>query len=405
MAAAAFFFNQHLKCAEPYDTIKTKILLLLKYIVKGEDMTEGDGLKLERDLKEQIISWIVMTLMFITIWYMLNIVLLTFMITFIFYHLVELIQRYRRKMFSVQVPDGFILTLLYVIFILILIFASIGLGPKLAAYFTDLANAFMNFNVDAVKASIDPRLADLLGNIDFNKYIAEAGAMLASGVTAVGGFGINVFFSLILSFLLLLEKKKIIMFGERLADSRISFIYDYWINFGGNFVTTFGKVMKVQLTIALVNSIISMILLTILDFPQIMSLGIMIFLLGLIPVAGVIISLVPLSILAFNIGGISKVVAVICMVTLIHMLEAYVLNPKLMSNQTELPICFIFIILLVGEHYLGVWGLLIGVPIFIFLLNALGVNYAGVSSKEKHKHKPWKKKGDEEKITNCDDIY
>ncbi|HVI41742.1 MAG TPA: AI-2E family transporter [Anaerovoracaceae bacterium] len=368
-------------------------------------MTEGDGLKLERDLKEQIISWIVMTLMFITIWYMLNIVLLTFMITFIFYHLVELIQRYRRKMFSVQVPDGFILTLLYVIFILILIFASIGLGPKLAAYFTDLANAFMNFNVDAVKASIDPRLADLLGNIDFNKYIAEAGAMLASGVTAVGGFGINVFFSLILSFLLLLEKKKIIMFGERLADSRISFIYDYWINFGGNFVTTFGKVMKVQLTIALVNSIISMILLTILDFPQIMSLGIMIFLLGLIPVAGVIISLVPLSILAFNIGGISKVVAVICMVTLIHMLEAYVLNPKLMSNQTELPICFIFIILLVGEHYLGVWGLLIGVPIFIFLLNALGVNYAGVSSKEKHKHKPWKKKGDEEKITNCDDIY
>ncbi len=172
-----------------------------------------------------------------------------------------------------------------------------------------------------------------------------------------------------------------------LAGSRISFIYDYWITFGGNFCNTFGKVMKVQVTIALINSIISIILLTILGFPQVMSLGVMIFLLGLIPVAGVAISLIPLSIIAFNIGGISKVVAVILMVLLIHGLEAYILNPKLMSDKTELPVCFVFIILLVGEHYMGVWGLLIGVPIFIFLLNAMKVNYSDSHKKEKHRKK------------------
>ena len=33
--------------------------------------------------------------------------------------------------------------------------------------------------------------------------------MLATGVTAVGGFGVNLFLALILSYLLLLEKKKI----------------------------------------------------------------------------------------------------------------------------------------------------------------------------------------------------
>ncbi len=370
-------------------------------------MTEKSEIKIDRDLKERIISWIVMTLMFITIvWYMLNIVLLTFIITFVFYHMVEWIQRKRREMipYQLQVPDGFILTVLYTLFILILIFASIVLIPKLAAYFTDLANVFINFNIDAVKGAIDPRLAEVLEHIDFNKYIAEAGFMLASGVTAVGGFGVNMFLSLILSFLLLLEKKKIKKFGERLAGSRISFIYDYWITFGGNFCNTFGKVMKVQVTIALINSIISMILLTILDFPQIMSLGVMIFLLGLIPVAGVIISLVPLSIIAFNIGGISKVIAVILMIVLIHSMEAYILNPKLMSDQTELPVCFIFIILLVGEHYLGVWGLLIGVPIFIFLLDALEVNYAD-ENRERHKHKHNKKKRkDKETVTNLDDL-
>lgn len=366
-------------------------------------MTEDSNIKINKDLKERLISWIVMTLMFITIWYMLNIVLLTFIITFTFYHLVAWVQKRRRELLPYQVPDGFILTFLYIIFILILIFASIVLGPKLAAYFTDLANVFINFNIDAVKASLDPRLAEVLGNVDFQKYIEEAGIMLASGVTAVGGFGINLFLSLILSFLLLLEKNKIRKFGERLAESRVSFIYDYWITFGGNFCTTFGKVMKVQVIIATVNSIISIILLTILDFPQVMSLGVMIFLLGLIPVAGMIISLVPLSIIAFNIGGITKVIAVILMILLIHTVEAYILNPKLMSDQTELPVCFIFIILLVGEHYLGVWGLLIGVPIFIFLLNAMEVDYADFNKKEKHKHKK-KKDKNEDKITNCEDI-
>lgn len=368
-------------------------------------MTEENKPIISTDLKERIISWIVMTLMFITIWYMLNIVLLTFVITFVFYHLVEKIQERYRKLFSFQVPDGFVLTVLYVIFILVLVFSSMVLAPKLAAFFTDLADVFKNFNINAVTESIDPRLAGVIEHIDFNKYITEAGSMLAAGVTAVGGFGIHLLLSLILSFLLLLEKNKIRKFGERLANSRISFIYDYWISFGGNFCNTFGKVMKVQITIAMINSIISMILLTFLGFPQIMSLGVMIFLLGLIPVAGVIISLFPLSIIAFNIGGIHKVIAVLLMIILIHTIEAYILNPKLMSDRTELPVCFIFIILLVGEHYLGVWGLLIGVPIFIFLLNALEVDYSGFCKKEKHKHKHKKKKHHEEgKITNCEDI-
>ena len=306
------------------------------------EMSDKIGEKKDNGIKERIISWIVLILIFVTIRYMIDFVLLTFLITFIFYHLVELVQNKRREVFSVPVPDGFILTVLYTAFILIMIFTSIELIPRLAVQFTELANILINFDVNTVKQAMDPRLADALSHIDFNKYLTEAGVMLATAMTRIGGFGVNLFLALILSYLLLLEKKKIRRFGERLSCSKISFIYEYLILFGGNFVQTFGKVMKVQVTIALINSIISMILLTILDFPQIMGLGVMIFLLGLIPVAGVAISLVPLSIIAFNVGGISKVLAVILMVLLIHTVEAYILNPKLMSTKTELPVCFVF---------------------------------------------------------------
>jgi len=320
---------------------------------------------------------------------MLDMVLLTFILTFIFYYVVRKIQKRNNKFASVALPDGLVLSVVYLLFILFLAMLSIEFAPKLAFQFTEIANIFMNFDIDAVKKAIDPRFAEILSNIDFNKYISEAGVMLATGVTTIGNFGINIFISLILSFLLLLEKDKIKVFGSRLENSRISFIYDYLITFGANFVVTFGKVMKVQVTIAFINSILSMIILTVLAFPQVMSLGIMIFFLGLVPVAGVMISFIPLSIIAFNIGGISKVIAVIVMIVLIHGIETYILNPKLMSNKTELPVCFVFIILLVGEHYLGVWGLLIGVPIFIFLMNALEVDYEGAckkQKKEKFKH-------------------
>lgn len=355
-------------------------------------MSDNSDTKCVRGTKERVISTIVLVVIFITIWYMLDIVLLTFILTFIFYHLVHITQRKIRKSFAVTLPNGLILSISYVLFILILTFASIELAPKLAVQFTELTNIFISFDMEAVRKTLDPRFAETISHLDFNKYISEAGVMLGSLVTSIGTFGLSMFLSLILSFLILLEKGKIRRFGERLENSRISYFYDYLVVFGGNFVVTFGKVMKVQVLIAFINSIASMVILTFLGFPQIMGLGIMIFFLGLIPVAGVIISLIPLSIIAFNIGGPSKVLAVLLMIILIHTFEAYILNPKLMSNKTELPVCFVFIILLVGEHYLGVWGLLIGVPIFIFLLNALEVDYEGACREMKREKKEKKNK-------------
>ena len=55
------------------------------------------------------------------------------------------------------------------------------------------------------------------------------------------------------------------------------------------------------------------------------------------------------------------------------MIESYVLNPKFMSSRTELPIFYTFVVLLVSEHLFGVWGLIVGVPIFTFLLDIVGV--------------------------------
>ena len=99
----------------------------------------------------------------------------------------------------------------------------------------------------------------------------------------------------------------------------------------------------------------------------------MIFILGLIPVAGVFISLVPLSIVGYSTGGFTRLLYVLILVAVLHALESYVLNPKLMSQKTKMPVFFTFMVLLLSEHFMGVWGLVIGLPLTMFLLDVIGV--------------------------------
>jgi predicted PurR-regulated permease PerM len=201
---------------------------------------------------------------------------------------------------------------------------------------------------------------------------------------------------IVISALLLAEKRKIQMIGKSAMKSRVAFIYRSFLYFGGIFCEVFGKVMKVQVLISLVNCAISTVALAILGFPYIVAISFMIFILGLIPVAGVVISLIPLSIIAFSERGIMGVVEILLLVVVIHCIEAYILNPKLMSQRTSLPVSIVFLILIVSEMYLGMWGLLIGVPIFVFLLSVMEVNYAealqDAQQKDKKKAKEWRKK-------------
>ena len=128
-----------------------------------------------------------------------------------------------------------------------------------------------------------------------------------------------------------------------------------------------------------------MIGLAFMHMPQIIALGLMVFILSLVPVAGVIISLIPLSIIGYSVGGIRYVIYIFIMIMIIHAIEAYVLNPKFMASKTEVPIFYTFLVLLVAEHFWGTWGLIVGVPIFTFLLDVLGIKSAKKSKKKANK--------------------
>lgn len=61
--------------------------------------------------------------------------------------------------------------------------------------------------------------------------------------------------------------------------------------------------------------------------------------------------------------------AIAVMIAFVHAVEAYYLNPKIVSSYMEFPVFITFLILLVSEHFMGFIGLLIGVPLFYILLD------------------------------------
>jgi predicted PurR-regulated permease PerM len=100
----------------------------------------------------------------------------------------------------------------------------------------------------------------------------------------------------------------------------------------------------------------------------------MIFLLSLIPVVGFVISLIPLCIIGYNTGGLIMTIYILALIAVLHVMEGYFLNPKLMSSKMNLPMFYTFIVLLFSEHYIGVWGLILGIPIFVFFLDILEIS-------------------------------
>ena len=229
-----------------------------------------------------------------------------------------------------------------------------------------------NFDINNYEEVINPQIREAIST-SIQSYVIEGGTYLIHSVTNIWTFSLDIFIALILSLFLILEKDKTIKFLNQFAHSKVGFIYVYYKKLGKNFVNSFAKVMETQIVISFINAVLSAAFLSIFGFYQVIGLGFMIFILGLIPVAGVIISLIPLSIIAFKIGGLIKVLYVFVLIIVLHSIGTFFLNPKLMSIKTELPIFFTFVVLLLSEQFMGVWGLLFGIPLFLFLLDILDV--------------------------------
>ncbi|CAG7653518.1 AI-2E family transporter [Paenibacillus allorhizosphaerae] len=300
---------------------------------------------------------------------MLNLVLLTFLIAYVMNRLQQAVTKKLSK--YVVVNSKVIIILLYVALVSTVVIGIVNYFPKVLVQIKQLKdNLVVLTNLPVPEDEFSKYIYKTLKDLNLQSYMKHG----FEYVLRISNWGTTFLMSIILSLVFILEKPRITAFTSRLKDSKIAWLYTELEYFGKKFILSFGKVIEAQLLIALCNTVFTVIGLWILGFPYLFALGIMIFMLSLVPVVGFVISLIPLCIIGYNIGGWMMVIYVVAMIAVLHALEGYLLNPKLMSSKMNLPMFYTFIVLIFSEHYMGIWGLILGIPIFVFLLDILDVD-------------------------------
>jgi predicted PurR-regulated permease PerM len=122
-------------------------------------------------------------------------------------------------------------------------------------------------------------------------------------------------------------------------------------------------VVRGQLTIMMVNGILTFVGLLILRLPFAFALSALATLLYVVPIFGTIISSVPIVLVALTAGGLAKGVLALGWILVIHALETYVLNPKIMGDAARIHPVLIVFALVIGERTAGIVGALLAVPV------------------------------------------
>jgi predicted PurR-regulated permease PerM len=169
------------------------------------------------------------------------------------------------------------------------------------------------------------------------------------------------------SFLILLDLPNLSAKARNLRQTRIQQIYDETAESVAHFALVVGAAFQAQILIAAVNTFLTALGLWALNIEPAALLSAIVFFCGLIPVLGTFLSSAPILLLGFNQGGFQRSLEALLMIIIIHTIETYVLNPRIVSAVLKLNPVLTLIILYVGYNLLGFWGVLLGAPVSVYL--------------------------------------
>ena len=116
-----------------------------------------------------------------------------------------------------------------------------------------------------------------------------------------------------------------------------------------------------QLTICLVNGVLTYAGLALLDIKFSLLLAVVAGCLSLIPIFGTILSTIPIVLFGLT-DGLTTGFLALLWILFIHFLEANILNPKIIGTSAHIHPVIVIFALLAGESAFGLVGALLAVP-------------------------------------------
>ncbi|MCZ6628771.1 MAG: AI-2E family transporter, partial [SAR324 cluster bacterium] len=175
------------------------------------------------------------------------------------------------------------------------------------------------------------------------------------------------------TFLVLMTSAFILINPERIIDFLRSLVpvrhHDTFNDLMRRLDRGLSGVVRGQLLICLINGTLTGIGIAVIGVPFVITLTFIATVFSLIPIFGVLISTIPIILIALTVSFSTALLA-LGWILIVHFLEGNFLNPKIMGDSSHIHPALIIFALVVGQYLGGIMGALLAVPVFSLVQNS-----------------------------------
>ncbi|MDT0157077.1 AI-2E family transporter [Microbacterium sp. ARD32] len=230
-----------------------------------------------------------------------------------------------------------------------------------------MTDTFPTLRVDDVFAYVE----DWLSKEDWAKNVTEWGGSIGQGVLVVGGavltglFG--AFIVLVLTIYLTASTPSLKRAVYQLVPASRR---ERFIDIADQITNSVGHYVMGQVTLGVINGILSFVYLSIIHAPFTAVLAVVAFFFSLIPLVGTLTgsTIIVLACLLPGVGSPGTAIAAAIYYLIYMQIEAYFISPRIMSRAVAVPGAVVVIAALAGGALLGLLGALIAIPVAASIL-------------------------------------
>jgi predicted PurR-regulated permease PerM len=195
---------------------------------------------------------------------------------------------------------------------------------------------------------------------------------LEGGMRALIAIPAQVGTALLLAILITFDMARLKQGALGLRDTRIAGLYAKVVPNLVAVARLIGRSFAAQGLIAVFNTLLTFGLLQVIGLRNELLLCSVVFIASFIPVLGVILSTIPIALQALlqPEGSLAAALYALLGIAAIHAIEATVLSPRIVGKILHLHPVLVMAVLVIGEHLFGIWGLLLGVPVTVYIIHA-----------------------------------
>jgi predicted PurR-regulated permease PerM len=330
---------------------------------------------------KKVLIWLIFLLILYVLSDLFDLVFFTYILAFITFRLSSLAVKH------LKVSRAFAISILYLLLLVGIIGAGYLVIPRVFHEARQFAKDLPHMENNVMETIEDLRgryseLAPLLNEKVLREQIeTKMGNLRDGAIEALPHFIkgtlqilTKIILAIIFSFLIVIDLARLSQEMKRLRATRLHDFFQETAMPVVRFAQVVGRAFEAQTLIACLNTTFTVLGMMMLGIPKVALLGIVVFVFSFVPVLGVFISSAPILLVAFNAGGPWLAFAGVVMIILVHTIEAYVLNPRIYAHHMKMNPILTLIVLFLGHHLFGIWGVLLAVPVtFYFLTHIAGL--------------------------------